>query len=85
MKPGERLARPKLKSNEGAVEGQIRFAELLALNHRQIDDAFMSALREHFTDPQIMELGTMIALYLGVGRLVAVLDLEGPACAIGGC
>ena len=63
----------------------IRFAELLALNHRQIDDAFMSALREQFTDPQIMELGTMIGLYLGVGRLVAVLDLECPACAIGGC
>jgi alkylhydroperoxidase family enzyme len=61
----------------------IRFAELLALNHRQIDDAFMSALREQFTDPQIMELGTMIGLYLGVGRLVAVLGLEGPACAIG--
>lgn len=61
----------------------IRFAELLALNHRQIDDAFMSALRKQFTDPQIMELGTMIGLYLGVGRLVAVLGLEGPVCAIG--
>jgi alkylhydroperoxidase family enzyme len=43
------------------------------------------ALREQFTDPQIMELGTMIGLYLGVGRLVAVLDLECPACAIEGC
>jgi alkylhydroperoxidase family enzyme len=62
----------------------IRFAEMMALRHHEIDDAFMGALREQFTNPQIMELGTMIGLYLGVGRLVAVLDLERPACAIGG-
>jgi alkylhydroperoxidase family enzyme len=60
----------------------IRFAELLALNHKAIDDAFMRALREQFTDPQILELGMMIGQYLGFGRLVAVLDVEKPVCTL---
>jgi len=60
----------------------IRFAELLASNHKAIDDAFMSALHEQFTDPQILELGMMIGQYLGFGRLVAVLDLEQPVCTL---
>jgi len=58
----------------------IRFAELMVLDHRAIDDVFMSALREQFTDPQILELGMMIGQYLGFGRLVAALDVEQPVC-----
>ena len=60
----------------------IRFAELMAQDHKAIDDAFMGTLREQFTDPQILELGMMIGLYLGVGRLVAVLDVEQPVCTL---
>ncbi len=60
----------------------IRFAELMASNHHAIDDAFMSGLREQFTDPQILELGMMIGQYLGFGRLVAVLDVERPVCTL---
>ena len=54
----------------------LRFAELMALDHHAIDDAFFRALRAEFTEPQIVELGVMIGQYIGFGRLVAVLDLE---------
>ena len=60
----------------------LRFAEKLALNHHSIDDDFMKAMREQFTDPQIVELGMMIAQYLGFGRVLAVLDPEPSLCSL---
>ena len=60
----------------------LRFAELMALSHHEIDDDFFRALRAQFTDAQIVELGMMIGQYIGFGRLVAVLDLERPACTL---
>jgi alkylhydroperoxidase family enzyme len=60
----------------------LRFAELMALDHHAIDDDFFRALRERFTDAQIVELGIMTGAYIGLGRLVAVLDLERPACTL---
>ena len=60
----------------------LRFAELMALSHHEIDDDFFRALRAQFTDPQLVELGMMIGQYIGFGRLVAVLDLERPVCTL---
>lgn len=60
----------------------LRFAELMALSHHEIDDDFFRALRAQFTDAQIVELGMMIGQYIGFGRLVAVLDLERPVCTL---
>jgi alkylhydroperoxidase family enzyme len=56
----------------------LRFAELMALRHQEIDDDFFRALRGHFTEAQIVELGMMIGQYIGLGRLVAALDLGRP-------
>ena len=60
----------------------LRFAEHMALGHHAIDDDFFRALRVHFTDAQIVELGMMIGQYIGFGRLIAVLDLERPVCTL---
>jgi alkylhydroperoxidase family enzyme len=60
----------------------LRFAELMALSHHEIDDDFFRTLRAQFTDAQIVELGMMIGQYIGFGRLVSVLDLERPACTL---
>jgi alkylhydroperoxidase family enzyme len=54
----------------------LRFAELLAVDHHKIDDALFAALREHFSDAQIIELGVSAALNLGLGRLNVALDIE---------
>ena len=45
-------------------------------------DAFFRQLRAQFTDAQIVELGMMIAQYIGVGRLLMVLDLEHSVCTL---
>ncbi len=60
----------------------LRFAELMALRHHEIDDDFFRTLRVQFSDAQIIELGMMIGQYIGFGRLIAVLDLERPACTL---
>jgi AhpD family alkylhydroperoxidase len=53
----------------------IRYGELFATNHLAIDDAFHDRLRELFTEPEIVELGLNVALFVGVGRLSATWDM----------
>ena len=59
------------------------FAELMAVNHKQIDDDFFAALKQEFSAAQIIELGMLIGVFIGYGRLLAVLDLETPALTAG--
>jgi len=56
----------------------LRFATLLAQDHHALDDAVFRELREHLTEPEIIELGLVTAQCLGFGRLIAALDLENP-------
>jgi alkylhydroperoxidase family enzyme len=54
----------------------LRFAELMALDHHKIDDAFFFELKRHFSEAEIVELGVSIALNLGFGRFTAALGVE---------
>ena len=54
-----------------AVELGNRFA----CDHLSIDGAFFEHLKTLFTEAEIMELLMHCALYVGVGRLAAVLDM----------
>ena len=56
----------------------VRFAERMALDHQNVDDAFFAELRREFTDPEIFELEMITGMFLGYGRLLAMLDLENP-------
>lgn len=62
----------------------LEYADLMALNHHSMDDAFFDRMREHFDDAQIVELGMMIGQFIGFGRLLAALDLEPKTCAVDG-
>ena len=53
----------------------IRFGELFATNHLEIDDAFYDLLKQHFTEPEIIELGFNVALFVGIGRFAATLNM----------
>ncbi len=61
----------------------LQFAELMAVNHKQIDDDFFAALKQEFSAAQIIELGMLIGVFIGYGRLLSVLDLETPARTAG--
>jgi len=60
----------------------IEYAEKMALDHRSIDDTFFERLHGEFSDPEIVELGMLIGQFIGVGRLLMVLDLEPKTCTI---
>ena len=60
----------------------VEYAELMAINHHAIDDAFFERLHTEFTDPEILELGMMIGQFIGVGRLLMALDLEPKTCEL---
>ena len=48
----------------------LRLADKLSGTHRSVDPAFMAALREHFTDDQILDLGMTITFASGWQRFI---------------
>ena len=58
-----------------AERAAIHFGELLATDHLAIDDAVYDDLRRHFTEEQIVELGTYCAFCVGFGRLSATWNM----------
>jgi AhpD family alkylhydroperoxidase len=59
----------------------IEYAERFATAHDEIDDAFVSRLRDAFADDEILDLTLCLAVYLGLGRTLAVLGVD-EACPI---
>lgn len=58
-----------------AERAAIAYADLAATNHLSISDEIFDRLREHFTEPEIIELGMLCAMCIGRGRLAASWDL----------
>jgi alkylhydroperoxidase family enzyme len=56
----------------------MRVADYMALNHQGIHDDFFAALRREFSPAEIIELGIVTGLFIGYGRLLAIMDLEEP-------
>jgi alkylhydroperoxidase family enzyme len=63
---------PDLTESEKAA---IRYGELLATDHLAIDDGVYDDLRRHFSEEQIVELGTYAAFCVGFGRLGATWNM----------
>ena len=53
----------------------IELGDRFACDHLSIDDAFFTQLQTLFSEAEVMELLMHCALYVGVGRLAAVLDM----------
>jgi alkylhydroperoxidase family enzyme len=49
----------------------LNYADLFALNHFAIDEKIYEALRKHFSEGEIVELGYLCATFVGFGRLAA--------------
>ena len=54
-----------------ADRAALRFADLFATDHLRIDDAVYDDLRRHYAEDQLVELGLLCALAVGIGRLAA--------------
>jgi alkylhydroperoxidase family enzyme len=53
----------------------LAYAEAIVW-HLKTDDAFWERLHEHFTEPELVELGCMIGLTLGQQSWLRLLDIE---------
>jgi AhpD family alkylhydroperoxidase len=53
----------------------LRYADLLATNHLAIGDVLHAELAEHFSDKEIVELGSWCAICVGFGRLSATWNM----------
>lgn len=58
-----------------AEKAALGFADLFATDHLAIDDDTFAGLREHFTEAELVDLCFQVAMFVGVGRMNAVLDL----------
>jgi alkylhydroperoxidase family enzyme len=65
-----------------AERAAIRFANKFGTDHLSIDDRDKLALRQHFSDEQIVELGVLCALCLGYGRFSAVCGVSDDVGAV---
>jgi AhpD family alkylhydroperoxidase len=53
----------------------IEYAERFAIDHRAIDDDLFTRLRAHFSDDEVLDLTLCLAVYLGLGRTLEVLQI----------
>ena len=58
-----------------AEKAAIRFGELMATDHLRIDDAVYVELKKHYSQAQIVELGMIVAFFVGFGRLAATFHM----------
>lgn len=58
-----------------AEKAALAYADISSTNHFAIGDDTFAALREHFSEREIVELGAFIAFFIGYGRLSAAWHL----------
>jgi alkylhydroperoxidase family enzyme len=61
----------------------IRYAEVLAGDHRLASEELFAELRQYFTESEIVDLGWRIVTFVGYGRFIHALGLEiGKTCPL---
>ena len=61
----------------------VRYAEVLAGNHKDAGPELFDDLRRYFTEAEIVDLGWRIVTFVGYGRFIYALGLEiGKTCAL---
>jgi alkylhydroperoxidase family enzyme len=54
------------------------FAQRFALDHLAMDDAFWARLRSAYADDEIADLTICCGMFLGMGRVLAVIGVRAP-------
>jgi alkylhydroperoxidase family enzyme len=62
----------------GRERAAAEFAERFALDHLAMDDAYWSRLHELFSEDELADLTICCAMFLGLGRAMAVVGVRAP-------
>ena len=54
----------------------IEYTEKFAIDHKRLDDAFFTRMREHFSDEEILEISVCVGNWLMMGRITMVMDVD---------
>jgi alkylhydroperoxidase family enzyme len=54
------------------------FAERFALDHLTMDEGFFDRMREHFAEDELADLVMCCGMFLGLGRMLAVVGVPAP-------
>ncbi len=54
----------------------IAFAEKFALSHHELDDAFFSRMKQHYTDAEIFEISVAVGTWMAMGRITMIMDVH---------
>ena len=63
------------KSLSARERAAVDFAERLAEAHTSMDGEYMTQLRQHFSDPEVVELGLITGAFIVLGRLHRAFDI----------
>jgi AhpD family alkylhydroperoxidase len=58
-----------------AEKAAVAYADISSTDHFSINDQTYAALRQYFTEAQIVELAAFIAYFIGFGRFAASMDM----------
>ncbi len=80
-------ALPEFESSDlfdDAEKAALRFASVIAGDHKSVSDALFEELKQHYSQREIMALGWRMAIFTGYGRLVYAtgLDSVGAPCEV---
>lgn len=60
----------------------IVLAQKMAKDHFSVTDEDFERLYRHFTIDEVVELNMLIAQFVGIGRMLAVVDAKNPVCKL---
>jgi len=60
----------------------VVFAQKMARDHWSVPDQDFERLYRHFTIDEVVELNMLVAQFVGIGRMLAVVDAKNPVCKL---
>jgi AhpD family alkylhydroperoxidase len=60
----------------------IVFAQKMAKDHWSVSDEDFERLYQHFSVDEVVELNMLVAQFVGIGRMLAVVDAKDPVCEL---
>jgi AhpD family alkylhydroperoxidase len=58
-----------------AEKAALAYADIASTNHFAVDETSFEALRRHYSEAEIVELGTFVGFFIGFGRMAASWDM----------
>jgi alkylhydroperoxidase family enzyme len=66
---------PRFTARERAA---LRYTDTMWHDHRRVTPELIHTMLDHLSEPEIIELGVMVAQFIGMGQLFAALGIPNP-------